>query len=404
MRGAMQMQRNRTRRERPLVLHLTTTDISLELLLGPQLSAFIEAGYDVHATSAPGPFVDAIAARGVTFHPLEHSTRSMSLLADVRAAREFHRLVRRLDPDIVHTHNPKPGVYGRIAARLARVPLVVNTVHGLYAQPTDPLLRRTVFYGLERVAAFFSHAELVQNVEDITVLRSLNVPASKLTVLGNGVDLARFQPSRSEDRRKVRNELGFGDDDLVIGAVGRLVEEKGYRELFDAYRRVRQAIPTARLMVVGPHQPDKSDGLDHAAIEQATRDGVTFLGHRDDVERLYPAMDIYVLASHREGFPRSAMEAAATGLPLVLTNIRGCRQVVDEGVTGLLVAVRDSDALARALIELGNDAERRARMGEGGLAKAKADFDQAKVIETTLHTYDRQARAAARGAQVSWRG
>ena len=119
-------------RERPLVLHLTTADISLELLIGPQLSAFIEAGYDVHATSAPGPYVDAVRARGVTFHPLEHSTRSMSLLADLRAAVDFFRLCRELRPDIVHTHNPKPGLLGRLAGRAARVPVVVNTVHGLY--------------------------------------------------------------------------------------------------------------------------------------------------------------------------------------------------------------------------------------------------------------------------------
>jgi hypothetical protein len=117
----------------PTLLHLTTTDISLELLLGPQLSAFIDAGYEVHAASAPGPFVQAIEARGVIFHPLVHSTRSMALLSDVCAMWEVRRLFRRLCPQIAHTHNPKPGVYGRLAARLAGVPVIVNTVHGLYA-------------------------------------------------------------------------------------------------------------------------------------------------------------------------------------------------------------------------------------------------------------------------------
>ena len=242
-------------RERPLVLHLTTADISLELLLGPQLTAFIEAGYDVHATSAPGPYVDAVRARGVTFHPLEHSTRSMSLLADLRAAADFFQLCRELRPDIVHTHNPKPGVYGRIAARLARVPAVVNTVHGLYAQPTDPLPRRIAVYGLERLAAFFSHAELIQNPEDIDVLRSLRIAESKLRLLGNGIDLDRFHPATADEKRTLRSQLGLPADAIVVGAVGRLVAEKGYRELLTAWKSVHTAHPDGRLVIIGMHDP-----------------------------------------------------------------------------------------------------------------------------------------------------
>ena len=104
-------------------------------------------------------------------------------------------MFRRLRPTIVHTHNPKPGLYGRVAARIARVPIVVNTVHGLYAQPHDRLSRRIPVYGLERVGGLFSHAELFQNPEDIETLMSLGVPRRKLTLLGNGVDLSRFDPA-----------------------------------------------------------------------------------------------------------------------------------------------------------------------------------------------------------------
>jgi glycosyltransferase involved in cell wall biosynthesis len=198
----------------PRLLHITTTDISLELLLGPQLSTFVAAGYDVHAASAPGPFVSAIEDRGVTFHALEHSTRAMSLTSDLKAGREVYQLIRKLQPDIVHTHNPKPGVYGRIAARMAKVPVVVNTVHGLYAQPDDKLAKKTAVYSLERLAAAFSHAELVQNVEDAATLRSLRVPADKLSVLGNGVDLARFQPATPQQRRTRRASLSLDDSDI----------------------------------------------------------------------------------------------------------------------------------------------------------------------------------------------
>lgn len=364
--------------------------MSLELLLGPQLEAFVAAGYDVVAASAPGPFVDAIEARGVRFHPLEHSTRAMALGSDVRATREVYDLFRSLRPTIVHTHNPKPGIYGRIAARAARVPVVVNTVHGLYAQPTDPLRRRSAVYALERLAATASHAELVQNPEDLALLARLGVPRGRLHLLGNGVDLDRFRPPGPDSRRAaLRVELGVGDDDVVIGAVGRLVAEKGYPELFEAAARLRNLHPRMVLVVIGPHEPDKGDALDAAAVAAATAVGVRFLGHRSDVEHWYHAMDVYVLASHREGFPRSAMEAAASGLPVVATNIRGCRQVVDHGVTGLLVPPREPEALADVLAAIVDDAGRRRRLAEGALAKARTDFDQRTQIELTLATYER---------------
>lgn len=372
----------------PTVLHLTTTDISLELLLGPQLEAFRRAGYEVHAASAPGPFVEAVKDRRVWFHPLKHSTRSMSLRSDLRAAREVYRLFRTLGPDIVHTHNPKPGVYGRIGAKLARVPVIVNTVHGLYAQPDDPLGKRAVVYGLERLASMCSDAELVQNPEDVETLRKLRIPADRIHLLGNGIDLGRFGPDAA-DRATVREELGIGPDAVVVGAVGRLVAEKGYLELFDAWKRIAADVPDAVLVVAGPHEPDKGDGLPDAVIDGASAAGVVFLGHRDDVERLYPAFDLYVLASHREGFPRSAMEAAASGLPIVATDIRGCRQVVDHDVNGLLVPVQNSTRLADALVSLITDPARREAMGRAALAKAGAEFDQQRQIDLTLATYDR---------------
>ncbi len=379
----------------PRLLHLTTTDISLELLLGPQLGAFADAGYEVIGAAAPGIFVAAIEARGVRFEPLEHATRSMALGADLRAAREVYRLFQRLQPAIVHTHTPKPGVYGRLAARAARVPVVVNTVHGLYAQPGDRWLKRVGVYSLERLAATASHAELVQNPEDLEVLRRLRVPEDRLQLLGNGIDLTRFRPPGPGERSEIRTELGIGRAEVIVGTVGRLVGEKGYHELFAAAEGLRSRAPEARLVVIGPHEPGKADAVDPEAIERAERAGVTFLGHRDDVERLYRAMDVFVLASHREGFPRSAMEAAATGVPLVVTDIRGCRQVVDDDVTGLVVPVRDPVALADAIVALVSAPTRRSAMGAAAAEKARREFDQRRVIDITLATYERLL--AARG-------
>ncbi len=142
------------------------------------------------------------------------------------------------------------------------------------------------------------------------------------------------------------------------------------------------------VVAVGPDDPDKPDALGPGFSARAAEAGVRLLGMRTDVDRLYAAMDVFVLASHREGFPRAAMEAAAMGLPVVATDIRGCRQVVDDGVNGRLVPVGDAVALADAIASVGDDpAVRRAAMGEASRAKARAEFDENRVVHTVYSTY-----------------
>ena len=242
-----------------------------------------------------------------------------------------------------------------------------------------------------------SDAELVQNPEDVVTLRRvLHEPASKLVLLGNGVDIDRFHRTDSEReqvRRRMRAELGIDEGTTVVGAVGRLVLEKGYAELFEAWEALADSHPDATLVIVGPDDADKADAMPRTLVERAERAGVRFLGMRTDVEELYPAFDVYVLASHREGFPRSAMEAAVSGLPIVATDIRGCRQVVADGRTGLLVAPRSSEALGAALDKLLGDPGLRARMGVEAARRGVVEFDQRRQIDVTLRTYDRLLRA-----------
>ena len=376
----------------PTVVHVATVDMSLELLLGPQLEAIAAAGYRVIGASAPGPYVEALARRGIEHVPLDHATRAMAPVKDARALAELVALFRRLRPAIVHTHTPKPGIYGRLAARLARVPVVVNTVHGLYALPDDPWPKRAMVYGLERLAASCSDAELLVSPEDLPTLRRLRVPAERVTVMGNGIDLERFDPAAvpADERAAARRELGaVTDDDVVVGLVGRLVREKGYPEVFAAAARLRPRFPNLRVAVVGPDEPDKADSLTAADRRAAERAGVRFLGARDDVVRLYAGMDMHVLASHREGFPLSPMEASAMGVPVVATDIRGCRQAVEDGVTGLLVPSRDPVALADAIARLASDRAERLRLGAAARRKAQGAFDHRRSIDMVLATYER---------------
>lgn len=373
------------------VVHLTTIDMSLRYLLLPQLTAMREQGWHVTGVSAAGEHVAALEEAGIDHVALDGSTRSSNPVADLRAAAHLRRIIEDLRPDVLHTHNPKPGVYGRIVGRMSRhVPAVVNTVHGLYALPEDRFVKRAAVYGAERLAASFSHMELVQSREDVATLIELGVPRDKVRHLGNGVDLSRFDPDREDlpDPEGLRAELGFTPDCFVIGAIGRLVAEKGYPELFEAFRRARAERDDVRLVVVGPHEFDKDDALDNDLIKRAKDDGVVFLGTRNDVEALYRAFDAYVLASHREGFPRSAMEAAAMRVPVFATDIRGCREVVEHGRTGELFPVRDPQTLANALVRAAADRPRLEALAAGARRKAERDFDDRRQVQITLDAYD----------------
>ncbi len=378
------------------LIHVTTVDMSLVLLLGPQLRAFADAGMEVIGVSAPGPYVAQLEGWGIRHEPLHHATRSAAVGRDVMALAELWQLFRRLRPDIVHTHNPKPGLYGRVAARAAGVPGIINTVHGLYASPEDPTSRRAVVYGLERLASMCSGAELVQNPEDFEVLARLHVPRHKLVLLGNGVDLHRFRPPRTVGPDVgLASCLGIEADATVVGIVARLVWEKGFAELFDAAARLRRTHPELVFAVVGGTDAEKADAISSEELAAAGRQGhFVFAGERDDTEDIYPAFDLFVLPSHREGFPRSAMEAAATGLPIVATDIRGCRQAVSDGRTGLLVPLRDPVRLAAAIGQLVDDPARRRRMGIAGRLKAEAEFDDMAVVSKTVEAYERVLSAA----------
>jgi glycosyltransferase involved in cell wall biosynthesis/ribosomal protein S18 acetylase RimI-like enzyme len=333
--------------------------------------------------------VNDIEAEGIRHLAWPHATRSWDPGADVRAFRELVAILREGRFHVVHTHNPKPGVMGRLAARVAGVPVVVNTVHGFYATPDDPLPRRIPVLGLEWLAARFSDLELYQSAEDLRWARRRGVVTpSRSRFLGNGADLSRFDPSAvSPDRVAViREELGIPDGATVVGTIGRMVAEKGYGEFFEAARRIRRESPEVRFLAIGETDPSKPDAIGTSEIGERSGD-VVFAGWRNDIPELLTLMDVFVLASWREGFPRSAIEAAAMGRPLVLTDIRGCREVVRDGIEGILVPPRDPDRLTEAVSRLLRDPELRRPLGEAARARAVERFDERRVADTVTSAY-----------------
>jgi len=371
---------------RPLrIAHLTTVDMSLALLLGTELAVDVEAGHRVFGISAPGPYVERVEALGVTHVPVRSLTRSWEPTADLAAFRELHSTIKRLDLDVLHTHNPKTGVMGRIAGRLARVPVVVNTCHGLWARPEDRLRKRAFVYGLEGLAAQFSDYELFQNAEDEATMRWA-LKRGRHRVVGNGVDLERFRPD-PEGRRRVRAELGVTDDELLVGTVGRRVREKGLVEFADAAARLRNR---ATFVWVGPE--DDTEPFGH----EGPTDAVRFVDERTDMAAVYSALDVFVLASHREGFSRASMEAAACGLPMVLTDIRGCREIGTHRTHLLLVSPCSDGALTEAIRSLAEDDELRTRLGTAAEVRAHSVFDQRAIARESLRLYFQALNRKAR--------
>jgi glycosyltransferase involved in cell wall biosynthesis len=370
--------------------HLTTVDMSLALLLRTELQEDVAAGFEVFGVSAPGDYVDDVESWGVTHVPLRSLTRSWDVRSDAAAAGELLAALRQLRLDILHTHNPKSGVLGRLLGRAAGVPVVVNTCHGLWLRPGDPLARRAFVLAAETAAGWASHAELYQNSADRRTLRRV-VPAWRSRVVGNGVDLARFAPDPA-GRAAVRAELGVAPDELLVGGVGRRVEEKGIREYADAARALAGK---ARFVWVGPDDDDKPDALRDAEV------GIEFLGPRSDMPELYSALDVFVLPSYREGFSRSAMEAAACGLPMVLSDIRGCREVGEHDRHLLMVPPGDAVALTDAVGRLLTDDGLRMRLGAAARERSLEEFDQRAVARTSIETYAAVARH--RGLGWEWR-
>ena len=377
------------------VAHVATIDMSLRYLLLNQLRSIQQGGYDVVGISSPGPNVPAIEESGIR-HIAVPMTRGFTPMADLVSLRSLYRVMRRERFTIVHTHNPKPGLLGQLAARLAGVPVVVNTLHGFYFHDHMRPAWRRFYILLEKIAARCSDVILSQNREDIgTAVEEGICSPRKIKYLGNGIDLDEFDPARVSvaDVNRTKQRLGIPASSPVVGFVGRLVAEKGILELMEAARTIRQRVPTARFLLIGPIDHDKPDALTpKIGKDYGVADICTFTGMCHDMPELYALMDVFVLPSHREGFPRSPMEASAIGVPCVVTDIRGCREAVEQDRNGHLVPVRDSQALADAITDILTDQEKARRMGEEGRRMALERFDERLVFEKVRAEYTRLLR------------
>jgi glycosyltransferase involved in cell wall biosynthesis len=342
------------------------------------------AGFDVAVATRVAEHGERIRAEGFALYPLNWRRRDMGPWASLRAVAEICRLYSRERPLLVHHVALKPAVLGSAAALLAGVPAVVNAVTGVGFVASSPsrrarLLRRPMDFALARLLERVNSRIIVQNADDRALLLSLRAGADERVVVirGSGVDTVHFRATPEPPAPPV-----------VVGYAGRLLADKGIATLIEAQQSVRRRGSDLRLLLAGAPDPENPSSIDAATLATwQTLPGVTWLGEIDDIRTLWSEAHIAVLASRREGLPKSLLEAAAMGRPLVATDVPGCREIARNGENALLVPPDDAAALAAALERLAGDAALRRRFGAASRALVEGELAADAVGAATVACY-----------------
>lgn len=369
----------------------------------PHRDVSVLAGLD------PGPEGDlheAARSAGLDLHVVPYLVRPIRPWTDALALYRLYRFLRTRRFDVVHTHSSKAGVIGRLAARWARVPIVVHTIHGLAFHDYQAGWKNRLYILLEKLCAPTTDAFLAvsQKTIDDTLRAGIGRPEQFVKVL-SGVELEpflrigdRFSPSEA------KRALGIPEDAPVVGKVARLFPLKGHDHFFDAAARIAEARPDCRFLLVG-------DGVLRAELEARVRragldDRTVFAGlvPPDEVPRHLQAMDVVLHASLREGIARVLPQAGAVGKPLVTFELDGAPEVIEDGVSGYLVPPGDGAALASRAIRLLGDPELRERMGEAGRRFAVEHFSAERMVANVEAIYGRLNQLASAGDGDARRG
>jgi len=311
-------------------------------------------------------------------------------LHDLVALWKLTRMMRRGRYDIVHTHTAKAGFLGRLAARWARVPHVVHTLHGVtFHDHVHPLVR-AFYVWLERVAAPCCDV-LISVGEDVKrkYLDEAIGRSDQYVTIPSGMDTAPFREARERPecgRVPVRAHFGFTDDDVVVGMVSRLEPRKGYRFLFEAIARLAPDFPHLRALVVG--EGDERRELERLAASRGIADRVRFAGYRADVAGAIAAFDVAVLTSLWEGLPRVLVQYSLLERPIVTFEVEGSREVVEDGASGYVVPLRDVDALVDRLRRLVANAELRAEFGRRARERVEGRWDVEIMVRRIAEVYE----------------
>ena len=345
----------------------------------PLVDYLEDQGIRVSLICPPGEYTDRLVAADYRWIPWRLQRRTTAPFQEISSIRHLTQIYRDLNPDAVHHITIKPILYGSIAARSAGVPVVINNFTGLGYLFSDAfsasLLRLITLPILRWVLPGQRNHTVLLNKSDQQRLGSLHlIDPDQVTIIpGDGVDLDRFQPpdSKKEDPHP-----------FIVIMAARLLWDKGVAEYIEAAQLIKEMGLTVRFWLAGDPDPGNPSSIPDEILAEWRQEGsVKFLGHREDIPEILKQADLAVLPSYHEGLPMFLLEAAATGLPLVASDIPGCNLVVKEGVNGFLVPVKDSQALARVITRLINEPDTCSRMGKQSRILVEKNFSQAVVLE-----------------------
>ena len=383
------------------LIRITTVPISLDKLIEGQL-AFMKNNYEVLAVSSGGETLSQVAKKeGVRVVPIEMS-RAITPFKDVKAVWKLYRLFRKEQPLIVHTHTPKAGIVGMLAAKLANVPIRLHTVAGMpLVEATG--IKRTVLNVVERLT--YSCATKVypnsKGLENI-IKKYKFTKTDKLKVLANGssngINTAHFNPQlfSNTQNEALKQQLGIAANDIVFIFVGRLVGDKGINELVQAFKELegkrQEAIgnrqqPTTKLLLVGPLETALDPLLPETLQEISSNPNIISVGYQQDVRPYFAIAKVLVFPSYREGFPNVVLQAGAMGLPSIVSNINGCNEIISEGENGWIIPVKDIAAIKITMERVLLNSDLFTKVANVTRSMIQDRFEQHLVWEAILEEY-----------------
>jgi len=336
------------------LIRITTVPLSLEKLLENQ-PRFFSKYFDVTLVCSDKERLEQIAnEQGVKYFPLE-ITRKITPLQDLRCLIQLVRFLLQENPHFVHSHSPKAGIIGMLAAYIARVPVRMHTVAGL------PLMEATGFkrilLNLVECITYFCATNVYPNSKGLENFITNNnfCDKSKLKTLGsgssNGIDTAYFNPEEVTETQKanLKKELNIETTDFVFSFVGRLVGDKGINELIQAFVAISKKHPSAKLILVG-HTEAELDPLLSETLHSIEFDqNIIEVGFQKDIRSYLALTNVFTFPSYREGFPNVVLQANAMGIPCIVSDINGCNEIIKEGENGIIIPTKNSEILQQKM-------------------------------------------------------
>ena len=342
--------------------------------------------YDISVLcQSEGKLTDELKKQNIKYITVPELKREINPFFDLYALFKIYNLFRKEHYDIVHTHSSKPGIIGRLAAKLAGIKVIVHTVHGFAFHESSPKLSILIYGLLEKLVGYATDLVIfVNNKDRLTALKMKLLPAKKTITIFNGVDLAIY--NNNNGSIKAKQLIGIEKNGHpFIGMVTRLWEQKAPEDFIRAIPFVVKNIPKAKFLVIG-------DGPLREKLEQIStalniQQNVIFLGWRKDVKDLLKIMDIFVLPSLWEGLPISILEAMANAKPVIASNIKGNNELVIHGETGLLVPIQSPQKIGESVLQLLGDSSLLNKMGQNGYQVVKMKYDINKIVQQINSEY-----------------